>query len=114
MLKTGMIIAERYEIAGQIGSGGMANVYKAKDHKLNRYVAVKVLKEEFRKIYRSRKRAGDKNLYFFDGTNFWAPDDYSENTIDSAHPTDLGFFRMAEKLRPVLLKLLKKYELIDK
>ena len=48
MLKTGMIIAERYEILGKIGTGGMADVYKAKDHKLNRYVAVKVLKEEFR------------------------------------------------------------------
>ena len=32
----------------QIGSGGMADVYKAKDHKLNRFVAVKVLKQEFR------------------------------------------------------------------
>ena len=33
---------------GLIGSGGMADVYKAKDHKLNRMVAVKVLKPEFR------------------------------------------------------------------
>ena len=48
MLKTGMIIAERYEILGKIGTGGMADVYKAKDHKLNRFVAVKVLKPEFR------------------------------------------------------------------
>ncbi len=48
MLKTGMIVAERYEILGKIGTGGMADVYKAKDHKLNRFVAVKVLKPEFR------------------------------------------------------------------
>lgn len=48
MLKTGMIIAERYEILEKIGTGGMADVYKAKDHKLNRFVAVKVLKSEFR------------------------------------------------------------------
>ena len=48
MLKTGMIIAERYEIVGKIGTAGMADVYKAMDHKLNRFVAVKVLKPEFR------------------------------------------------------------------
>ncbi len=48
MLKTGTIIAERYEILGKIGTGGMADVYKATDHKLNRFVAVKVLKPEFR------------------------------------------------------------------
>ena len=46
MLKTGTIIAERYEILGKIGTGGMADVYKAKDHKLNRFVAVKVLNSE--------------------------------------------------------------------
>lgn len=48
MLKEGIIIAERYEIISRIGAGGMADVYKAKDHKLNRLVAVKILKPEFR------------------------------------------------------------------
>ena len=33
-----MIIAERYEILGGNRHGGMADVYKAKDHKLNRFV----------------------------------------------------------------------------
>lgn len=47
MLKPGMFIADRYEILGKIGSGGMSDVYKAKCHKLNRYVAIKVLKPEF-------------------------------------------------------------------
>lgn len=47
MVKIGMIIGERYEILEKIGTGGMSDVYKAKDHKLNRFVAVKVLKQEF-------------------------------------------------------------------
>ena len=51
MLKTGMIIAERYEILGKIGTGGMADVYKAKDHKLNRFVAVKVLETGIQRGY---------------------------------------------------------------
>ena len=47
MLNVGVILGERYEVVSRIGSGGMADVYKAKDHKLNRFVAMKVLKPEF-------------------------------------------------------------------
>lgn len=47
MIKIGMVIVERYEILEKIGTGGMSDVYKAKDRKLNRFVAVKVLKQEF-------------------------------------------------------------------
>lgn len=47
MLTEGMYIADRYEIIGKIGTGGMSDVYKAKDHILGRNVAIKVLKQEF-------------------------------------------------------------------
>ncbi len=43
----GKIIGNRYEILQEAGNGGMATVYKAKDHVLNRFVAVKVLKDEY-------------------------------------------------------------------
>ena len=47
MIKIGMMIGDRYEILEKIGTGGMSDVYKAKCHKLNRFVAIKVLKQEF-------------------------------------------------------------------
>ena len=45
----GKILAGRYEIIEKIGEGGMAYVFKARDNLLNRYVAVKVLKDEYSK-----------------------------------------------------------------
>ena len=48
MIKEGVILGDRYEIISRIGSGGMADGYKANDHKLNRKVAVKVSTQEFR------------------------------------------------------------------
>ena len=47
MLKPGMMLGDRYEIIELVGSGGMSEVYKAKDHILSRIVAIKVLKSEF-------------------------------------------------------------------
>ena len=47
MLTEGMYLLDRYEIVSKIGAGGMSDVYKAKDHILGRFVAIKVLKQEF-------------------------------------------------------------------
>ena len=43
----GRLLGNRYEIIEKIGNGGMATVYKAKCHVLNRYVAIKILRDEF-------------------------------------------------------------------
>ena len=59
----GKMLDNRYEILEKIGTGGMANVYKAKCHLLNRLVAVKILKndlaqnEEFRRRFNAESQA---------------------------------------------------------
>ena len=47
MIREGTVLAGRYEVYSKIGTGGMSDVYKARDNKLNRLVAIKVLKHEF-------------------------------------------------------------------
>lgn len=47
MIDIGTMIGSRYEVIEKVGTGGMADVYRAKDHRLNRHVAVKVLKNEY-------------------------------------------------------------------
>ena len=47
VLKIGSALGGRYEIISRIGSGGMSDVYKARDVKLNRFVAIKVLKDDY-------------------------------------------------------------------
>ena len=53
MINPGMMVSDRYEIVDRVGSGGMADVYKAKDHRLNRFIAIKILKQ-------GRNRGGRK------------------------------------------------------
>ncbi len=47
MVSVGTIIGDRYEIVEKVGSGGMADVFRAKCHRLNRFVAIKILKQEY-------------------------------------------------------------------
>ena len=66
MLELGTMLSGRYEVLKRVGSGGMADVYMAKDHKLNRNVAVKVLKSEYvedekKRIFKSKRNGGDFN-----------------------------------------------------
>ena len=52
----GKMLDDRYEIMEVIGVGGMAVVYKAMCHRLNRYVAIKILRDEFAEDAEFRKR----------------------------------------------------------
>lgn len=56
--------------------------------------------------YDNAIRNGDKNVYFIDGETFFEGDDSNACSIDGIHPNDLGFSRMAEKIEPILKKLL--------
>lgn len=47
VVNIGTIIGDRYEILEKVGSGGMADVFRAKCHRLNRFVAIKILKQEY-------------------------------------------------------------------
>ena len=56
----GTILDNRYELLEVIGVGGTAVVYKAKCHRLNRYVAVKILKEEYAQDEEFRRKFHDE------------------------------------------------------
>ncbi len=56
--------------------------------------------------YKQYHDAGDKNIYFIDGEEFFGIIGRSECTVDGVHPTSLGFFRMAEKIYPLAKEVL--------
>ena len=64
-------------------------------------------KAVIKNTYDTAVREGDKNVYFVDPTEFF-PFDSDEHTVDSAHPTDLGFYFMAKGLYPLLKEILEK------
>ncbi len=80
MIKPGMFIGERYEIIEKIGSGGMADVYRAKCHRLNRFVAIKILKPEY---------SSDKNFV----TKFRGE---AQSCAGLTHPNIVGVFDVGD------------------
>ena len=57
----GKLLDGRYELLEFIGTGGMAVVYRAQDHRLNRSVAVKILKSELAEDAEFRRRFRDES-----------------------------------------------------
>ena len=66
-----------------------------------------VLKEIIFSTYRYALDHGDKNVYFIDGSMLFGEADGDACTVDGCHPNDLGFYRMARGLEPVLRKILE-------
>ena len=61
------------------------------------------------KTYQTALSEGDENVAFIDGADLFGHDALRDCcTVDAAHPNDLGFMRMAEKIYPVLKKMIEK------
>ena len=56
--------------------------------------------------YEKARAAGDQNVWFIDGETLFEGAFYHSCTSDGCHPNDLGFFRMAEKIGPVIMRSL--------
>ena len=61
-----------------------------------------------RETYENALKNGDRNVYFIDGTTFFSETDAPIALMDTCHPNDLGFYRMAEKAAPVIRKILEE------
>lgn len=59
-------------------------------------------REVIYRTYRNAKERGDQNVYFIDGWSLYQGRDRDSCSVDALHPNDLGFFRMAEAIEPVL------------
>lgn len=63
-------------------------------------------REIIRRTYSNAVKDGDRNVYFIDGETLFGKTDRDACTVDSCHPNDIGFLRMAETILPVLEKAL--------
>lgn len=66
----------------------------------------RALRDVVKTTYENALAAGDRNVYFVDGETMFGDTDRECCTIDNVHPNDLGFYRMAAALEPVLKKAL--------
>ena len=57
--------------------------------------------------YHSARENGDRNVYFIDGETLFRGFGEDSCTVDSTHPNDLGFFRMAEAITAVLTRIIR-------
>lgn len=69
---------------------------------------VKAQKEIILQTYNYALKNGDENIYFLDGEMLFEDENACDCTVDSLHPTDFGFFRMAQKISASLEKILEK------
>ena len=67
---------------------------------------MKARRDIVKATYNAAVAAGDKNVYFIDGETFYGETDRNLCSVDNCHPNDLGFFRMANVIRPVLKEML--------
>ncbi|MBQ9545417.1 MAG: hypothetical protein IJV00_09865 [Clostridia bacterium] len=55
--------------------------------------------------------SGDRNVYFLDGNSFFASNERNDCTVDGSHPSDLGMYRIAEKLYDALVSIFRIREM---
>lgn len=68
---------------------------------------MKARREVVKATYEAARAAGDENVYFIDGETYFGDTDRNLCTVDGTHPNDLGFYRMASTIRPVMEQLLR-------
>ena len=74
-----------------------------------KYTEEEIMRREIVKAtYENALAAGDTNVYFLDGETFYGESDRELCSMDTIHPNDLGFLRMAQCIEPLIEKLLKE------